>query len=82
MKKFNDIVYYKSVCKRIIMLETEIPHYIIDSFKKLNSNALLQIYINYGFWEEAIELTQQYIKAVLIDGGVNTLDFKVKNIFF
>ena len=60
------------------MLETEIPHYIIDSFKKLNSNALLQIYITYGFWQDAVDLIHQYIEAILLDGtSMRTFDLKV-----
>ncbi len=66
------------------MLETEIPHYIIDSFKKLNSNALLQIYITYGFWQEAVDLIHHYIEAVLLDGStMKTFDLKVySSIYF
>jgi hypothetical protein len=33
LEKFDDVVYYKAVCKRILTLGFEIPNYIINSFK-------------------------------------------------
>ena len=33
LEKYNDVVYYKAVCKRLLTLGFEIPNYILNSFK-------------------------------------------------
>lgn len=101
LQKYNDSVYYKIVCKRILTLGFEIPNYIINSFKvllisfidnllfihkylvvyvfkKVNSSALLQIFINFGLLEEACDLCFDYIDALLTNFGIERFDIKVR----
>jgi hypothetical protein len=62
------------------MLGHEIPLDIISSFKKLNLNALLQIYVSFGYWEEAKKMIVDYIKAIMTGSDVESFDIKVNNI--
>jgi hypothetical protein len=38
---------------------------------------LLKIYVNFGFWENAIELVEDYIDAILFNDSINAFDIKV-----
>jgi tetratricopeptide (TPR) repeat protein len=74
--KFNDSSYFKAACIRIITIGFQVPHYIVDSFKKRDTHSLLKIYVNYGLWEKAIELVQDYIDAILTNERLSSFDIK------
>jgi hypothetical protein len=77
LEKYSDVVYYKAVCKRLLTLGYEVPSYIINSFKKVNSNALLQLFINFGLLEEAYDLCIDYMDALMTSRGIGRFDIKV-----
>jgi hypothetical protein len=41
LEKYSDVVYYKAVCKRLLTLGYDVPSYIINSFKKVNSKCFI-----------------------------------------
>ncbi|CAF0770482.1 unnamed protein product [Brachionus calyciflorus] len=61
LDKLNDSIYYKNVCQRILILGYEIPATVQYKFKLLNPQSLLSIYLNYGLWNEALNLIKELI---------------------
>jgi len=53
-----------------------LPDLIVDSFKKLNPNALLNIYIEFDNWEDSIDLINSQIEKILVN---NTAEFSQNN---
>lgn len=51
-----------------------------ETTKKLNSKSLLQIYVDYGLWMDAINLVKEYINAILMNDSNSQFNSKV-NIF-
>jgi hypothetical protein len=79
LNKFKDVIYYKAVCKRIIVLGYAVPANIINSFKKVNSNALLDILVSHGILDDATDLVIDYIDALLnYNGKQSDFDIKVR----
>lgn len=44
--------------------------------KKVNTNALLHVLVNFGLWSEAVELVKDYIEAIMMDKGAAKFDIK------
>ena len=76
LNKLNEVAYYKSACKRLIMLRHRVPHYVAESFRRLNPNALLHIYVELGCWHEAVELIRDYVHQLLVRGASSLLDVR------
>ena len=67
LTKYNNPVYYKLVCERLLKNCFELPEFVVESFKKLDPNCLLQVYIDYNCWNDAIQLVNEQMNLVLDD---------------
>jgi hypothetical protein len=47
LERYNDKVYYKAVCNRILTLGFEIPNYIVTSFQVKFDDVLIKLYFYY-----------------------------------
>ena len=60
------------MCRKLLKNGSNLPDLIVDSFKKLNPNALLNIYIEFDNWEDSIDLINDQIEKILVK---NTAEF-------
>lgn len=57
------------MCRRLLKNGSIIPDVIAHSFKKLNPNALLNIYIEFDNWEDSIDLINDQIESILVNNN-------------
>jgi hypothetical protein len=55
----------------------ELPADIVGSFKKLNTHALLELYVAYSNWQEACSLVKEYLTSIMVNKETERYDIKV-----
>ena len=64
LEKYSNLVYYDAVCKRLLTFGQSVPDYIESAFKKINLSSLINLYVNYGLNEQALEILVEHIDNV------------------